>query len=465
VSAAVDQPRSAGTQPGPAAASEAAPSPGSAGVLLIRDVTAVPMVRRGEVLERTDLLLVDGRIAALGPTGTLATPTDRPVVVLEGRGRLALPGFVNAHSHAGLALLKASAEAMPLEPWLSWLIPVQARMTPDDLYWSTQLACLEQIRHGITTFADMLALQAACAPAIEAAGLRAVLSASVMESDPTAPIMTPGLERLERSVEFAQAWDGRAGGRVRARLAAHSVYTVRPALLRAFAERSAETGLGLQIHCAETRTEVRGCLERHGRTPVGLLADSGFLERPVLLAHAVHLTDDDIQLADRPWVGISHNPGSNLKLQSGLARLPDLLGRRLAVGLGSDSAASNDTLDLLKEAYLAAVLHPWAPDSAPSWLVLELATIGGARALGLEREIGSLEPGKRADLILVERSDPRQAPGLDPVRQLIYTGRGSDVTTTIVDGVLLMDEGRVRGLEVERIWAECRSRGRRLLSA
>jgi 5-methylthioadenosine/S-adenosylhomocysteine deaminase len=438
---------------------------GGAGVLLVRDVTAVPMVRRGEVLERTDLLVVDGRIVALGPSGTLPLPPERPAVVLEGGERLALPGLVNAHTHAGLTLLKASAEAMPLEPWLAWLLPVQLRMTADDLHWSAQLACLEQIRHGITTFADMLGMQEACAPAIEASGLRAVLSASVMESDPSGPNLAQGLERLERSVEFAQAWDGRAGGRLRARLAAHSVYTVRPALLEAFARRSAETGLGLQVHCAETRTEVRDCLERHGRTPVGLLADSGFLDRPVLLAHAVHLTDQDIALVDRPNVGVSHNPGSNLKLQSGLARLPDLVNRQLAVGLGSDSAASNDTLDLLKEAYLAAVLHPWTPDSAPSWQVLELATIGGARALGLEAEIGSLEPGKRADLILVERSDPRQAPGLDPVRQLIYTGRGSDVTTTIVDGAVLMDQGRVLSLEAETIRAECRSRAARLLSA
>ena len=436
-----------------------------AGVLLVRDVTAIPMARRGEVLERVDLLIVDGRLAAIGPTGSLAAPSGRSARLLDGRGKLALPGLVNAHTHSGLAVLKASAEAMPLEPWLDWLIPIQLRMTPDDVYWSTQLACLEQIRHGITTFADMLGMQPAAAPAVEASGLRAVLSQSVMEVDPLGPDTSLGYQRLEGSEAFARSWDGRANGRIQARLAAHSVYTVRPELLRAFAERAAASGLGLQVHCAETRAEVALCLARHGQTPVGLLAASGFLEAPVLLAHGVHLTDDDLRLIDRPNVGLSHNPGSNLKLQSGLARIPDLAGRRLALGLGTDSAASNDTLDLLKEAYLAAVLHAWLVGSAPSWTALEMATIGGARALGLADEIGTLEPGKRADLILIERSDPRQAPGLDPVRQLIYTGRGGDVAATIVDGVVLMEDRQVRGFDVETIWRECRARAARLLGA
>jgi 5-methylthioadenosine/S-adenosylhomocysteine deaminase len=325
------------------------------------------------------------------------------------------------------------------------------------------LACLEQTRAGITTFADMLYMQEPCAPAIEESGLRAVISQSVMERDSHDNDPGEGIERLERSIEFAERWQARGEGRISTRIAPHAVYTVRPSLLRAYADRAARLGLGIQVHCAETRIEVDSCLERTGLTPPALLAECGLLEVPIMLHHAVHLTDDDIALVDRPNVGLSHNPGSNLKLQSGRARLPDLVDRRLSIGLGTDSAVSNDTLDLLKELYLAAVLHPWPPNSHPSWRVLEMATIGGARALGLADQVGSLEVGKRADLILVDRSDPRHLPGRDPVRQLAYTARGGDVMTTIVDGEVLMVDRVVRRLDSDVIARECRARAQRLL--
>src|SRR5712691_3852311 len=205
----------------------ATPAPAS-GSLLVRDVTAIPMVRKGEVLEHVDILIEGQRLSAIGPTGPVPRPSAK---VLDGRGKLALPGLVNAHNHAALALLKASSEAMPLEPWLDWLLPVQRRMSPDDIHWSTQLSCLEQTRHGVTTFADMLGREECAAPAVEAAGLRAVLSQSVMESDPWGDDPAEGLARLDRSLEFALAWQGRGAGRISTRLSPHSVYTVRPSLL------------------------------------------------------------------------------------------------------------------------------------------------------------------------------------------------------------------------------------------
>jgi 5-methylthioadenosine/S-adenosylhomocysteine deaminase len=428
--------------------------------LVVRDVTALPMARRGEVLEHVDLVIRGPLIAAIGPTGTLEAPTRARVI--DGRGRLALPGLVNAHTHLGITILRAGSEAMALEPWLEWLIPLQLELTPDDLYWSAQLGCLEQTRAGITTCADMFGIAEPSAEAVEASGLRALLSNSVMEPDVDGD-EGEGRRRLERSIDFAVRWQGRGGGRIGTRLAPHAVYTVRPSLLRAFGQSARQTGLGLQIHCSETRTEVERCRTRHGRTPSELLADCGLLELPIVLHHAVHLSDGDIALVDRSNAGISHNPGSNLKLQSGLARLPELVDRQVGVGLGTDSAVSNDSLDLLKEAYLAAVLHTWPPGSSPSWRALELATIGGARALGLADQIGSLEVGKRADVILVDQADPRWLPGGNPARQLAYAARGTDVVTTIVDGEILMDERVVRRLDPEQIGREVRARRARLL--
>jgi len=251
---------------------------------------------------------------------------------------------------------------------------------------------------------------------------------------------------------------------VTCRLAPHSVYGCPPTLLRALADAAGRLGVGIQTHCSETRKEVEECIARHRMSPPRLLAETGCLDRPLLLAHAVHLSDDDIALLDRAGVGVSHNPGSNLKLQSGTARIPDLAGRRLAVGIGTDSAASNDTQDLWKELYLAAVLHAWPEGSAPAWRALEMATLGGARALGLEREIGSLEIGKRADFILLDLSDPRFAPGNDLVRHLVYAGRAADVVTTVVDGEVLMDDRRLTRLDPATVAAECRARAARVLA-
>ena len=422
------------------------------------------MARLGEVLEHQDLLIRGSRIAAIGPTGSLRDQTPADAGVLSARGRLVMPGLVNAHNHAGLAMFRASSEALKLEPWLTWLGPLQRRLTSEDMHWSALLSCVEQIRSGITTFADMVFFEEHAATAIASSGLRAVISRTVMGAAPLGggPIDEGAL--VEEAIAFTTQWHGAADGRVTCRLAPHSVYGCPPTLLRALADTAGRLGVGIQTHCSETRKEVEDCLTRYRMSPPRLLAETGCLDRSLLLAHAVHLSDDDIALLDRPGVGVSHNPGSNLKLQSGTARIPDLVGRQLAVGIGTDSAASNDAQDLWKEIYLAAVLHAWPEGSRPAWRALEMATLGGARALGLEREIGSLEAGKRADLILVDLSDPRFAPGNDLARHLVYAGRAADVTTTIVDGLVLMEDRRLTSLDAASVTAECRTRAARILA-
>jgi len=422
------------------------------------------MAPPGEVLEHQDVLVLGSRLAAVGPTGSLRAQVPAEARVLSARGRLVMPGLVNAHNHAGLAMFRASSEALRLEPWLTWLGPLQRRLTPEDMHWSALLACVEQIRGGITTFADMVFFEEHAAAAIAGSGLRAVISRTVMGAAPLGggPIDEPAL--VDEAIAFTEQWHGAGDGRVTCRLAPHSVYGCPPTLLRALADTAGRLGIGIQTHCSETRKEVDDCLARHRMSPPRLLAETGCLDHPLLLAHAVHLSDDDIALLDRPGVGVSHNPGSNLKLQSGTARIPDLVGGRLAVGIGTDSAASNDAQDLWKELYLAAVLHPWPEGSGPAWRALEMATIGGARALGLEREIGSLEVGKRADIILIDLSDPRFAPGNDLARHLVYAGRAADVVTTVVDGDVLMDDRRVARLDDATVVAECRARAGRILA-
>ena len=432
--------------------------------LLVVDGTVITMARRGEVLEHQDLLVLGSRIAAIGATGSLREPVPAGARVLSARGRLVMPGLVNAHNHTGLALFRATSEALRLEPWLTWLGPLQRRLEPEDIHWSALLACVEQIRSGITTFADMAFFEEHAAPAIVSSGLRAVISRTVMGANPLGGGVVDEGKLLDEAVAFTAQWRRAAGGRVTCWISPHSVYGCRPTLLRALADAAGRLDVGIHTHCSETRKEVDDCLALHGMSPPQLLAETGCLDHPMLLAHAVHLSDDDIALLDRAGVGVSHNPGSNLKLQSGTARIPDLVGRQLAVGIGTDSAASNDAQDLWKELYLAAVLHAWPEGSAPAWRALEMATLGGARALGLEREIGSLEIGKRADFILLDLSDPRFAPGNDLVRHLVYAGRAADVVTTVVDGEVLMDDRRLTRLDPATVAAECRARAARVLA-
>jgi 5-methylthioadenosine/S-adenosylhomocysteine deaminase len=438
-------------------------SPPAGAALLVVDSTVLTMAPPGQVLEHQDLLVLGPRIAAIGPTGSLSEQTPPRTRTLDGRGQLLMPGLVNAHNHAGLALFRATSEAVRLEPWLAWLGPLQRRLRPDDVHWSTLLACAEQIRAGITTFADMAFFEEHAAAAIAASGLRAVISRTLMGADPLGGHAVDEPRLLDEAVAFTEQWHGAADGRLTCRLAPHSVYGCRPSLLSATAETAGRLRVGIQTHCAETRQEVADCLTRHGVSPAQLLADTGCLTRPLLLAHAVHLSDEDISLLDRSGVGLSHNPGSNLKLQSGTARIPDLVGRQLAVGLGTDSAASNDAQDLWKELYLAAVVHAWPEGARPAGRVLEMATVEGARALGLEREIGSIQVGKRADLILVDLADPRFAPGNDLERHLVYAGRAADVTTAVVDGEVLMEHRRLTRLDTAAIVAACRARAPRIL--
>jgi 5-methylthioadenosine/S-adenosylhomocysteine deaminase len=310
----------------------------------------------------------------------------------------------------------------------------------------TRLAAVEMIQTGTTTFADMYYFEDVIADTASAAGLRGVLGQTVIRF-PVADAKTPA-EALARAERFIQRFKDDA--LVTPAVAPHSAYTLDTATLLASRNLAARHSVPLLIHLAETEDEVRILREQSGLSPTGYLESIGFFAPRTLAAHGVWVSADDIAVLKRHGVGVSHNPESNMKLASGTAPVPQYLAAGVALGLGTDGAASNNDLDMFEAMRQAAFLHKLQskdPRAVPAATALEMATLGGARALGMADRIGSLEPGKRADLIVVGMARARQTPRYDPISHLVYATRGDDVVTTIVNGRVLMRDRKLLTLD------------------
>jgi 5-methylthioadenosine/S-adenosylhomocysteine deaminase len=427
--------------------------------LIIRDATVLIMNADFDVLPHHDVVVNGQFIADVAPTGAENRNAKR---LLDGRGLVLMPGLINAHTHLGMSLFKGTAAAAELFEWLDWTGRYQKRMGPEDAYWSVMLASAEMIRAGVTTFADMYFNQIVTADAIADVGLRVCLGEGIME-----PLGEAGREavdaQIDGAIRFIEKCQGMADGRISAWLAPHSLYACSERTIARVLEVADALNAPIQTHLAETTREVEDSVAQHGCRPPERLEELGFLEHRVLAAHCVHLSPSDIEILDRPTLGVVHSPGSNLKLQSGIAPLLQLVGRKMAVGLGTDGNGSEDTLDILKAVYLASVLHPWTREQRPAHSVLAMATREGARALGLDDGIGTVEVGKKADLILVDLGhQPRTTPLNNPFYTLAFTARGDDVVTTIVDGRVLMDGRIINSLDEAEVLRQVQARADRI---
>lgn len=401
--------------------------------------------------QEREIVVEGSRIREVRPPQPQAPGPE--VQVIDATGHLVLPGFVNAHTHAAMTLLRSYADDLPLHEWLTQKIfPAEARMTPEDIYWGTLLAIVEMIRGGVTTFADMYFHMDQVAKAVAESGIRASLAPGIVDG-----------ERFELQLESVRRltadWHGGHGGRIRVMAGTHSPYATYQGLARS-AELAAELGIGIHIHLSETRREVEESLAQHGLTPIQVADRSGIFQVPTLAAHCVHVTDDDIQLLKERKVAVAHNPTSNMKLGSGRAPVQKMLDAGLLVALGTDGTASNNDLDMLEETRLAAFLAKMdgSPKVLPAPLCLEMATARGAQALGFT-DVGRLAPGYQADIILVDTSGAHWTPLFDPAANLIYSGKASDVDTVMVAGEILMENRVLKTIDEERVLTEAGRRG------
>ncbi len=428
--------------------------------LVVTNATVVTMDAAGRTLQN-GAVAIDGSAIVAVETAAVIGRQFRGSQTIDAGGQIVLPGLINTHTHAPMVLYRGLADDLALMEWLDkYIFPAEAKtVSPAFVRAGTRLAALEMIQSGTTTYTDMYYFEEEIAKETRAAGMRAVLGQTIIQF-PVADARTPQ-EALSRAESFITAFKG--DPLITPAVAPHAMYTLDAATLRAARELSTRHGVPTLIHLAETRDEVKTSQDQHRMSPVAYLDSLGFLGPGVLAAHGVWVSEQEIALLKSRGVGVSHNPESNMKLASGTAPVPGYLRADVALGLGTDGAASNNDLDMFEAMRTASLLHKLQtgdPRVVSARAALEMGTIRGARALGMQTQIGSLEAGKRADLIVVSMRGARQTPLYEPLSHLVYVARGDDVRTTIVHGKVLMrdrkmltiDEGAV--LRDARAWAD-----------
>jgi len=399
----------------------------------------------GEAVE-ADVGVVDGRIQEVGDV----EDADR---ILDASGSLILPGLVNAHTHTSMTLFRGYADDLPLQKWLEDHIwPAEAHLTPEDIRAGSRLAAVEMIRGGTTAFGDMYFEMGEVADVVEEAGLRARLGHGII----TVGKDEEGIrEEVDEGVSLVKEHDGKAEGRVGAMLCPHAPYTVDNETFRELAEEARDADVPLHTHMSETAENVEQSLEENSARPPEYLDSLGVFDGDAYVAHGVHLDDSDIDLLSSKDVGVAHCPSANMKLASGTAPVTDLLDAGVCVGIGTDGPASNNTLDMFKETRHAALVaknRETDASTVPAETALNMATRGGADLLGTGA--GVVEEGSPADLAVVDLDAPHLAPPHDLVSHAVYAANAADVTATVADGEVLMEDGVVETMDEEAVLAE-----------
>ena len=421
--------------------------------LLIKNATVV--LPDGQT--KTANIAVEGsKILAIGeaPADFIAEQT------IDAKDMLAIPGFVNAHTHASMTLLRSYADDMELMTWLNDHIwPVEAKMISNDIYWGAALAAVEMIQSGTTTFADMYGpFMERVADVVTESGMRGVLSRGIIGVAPD------GEKKLEENVTLYEDYNGAANGRIKVMFGPHAPYTCPPEFLKKVAAAAQRLGAEVHIHMNETKAEIEQITKQYGKRPFEYVEDTGLFESPTLAAHCVHLSDDEIAIIKKHNIRVAHNPGSNMKLASGIAPVPRLLKEGVTVALGTDGTSSNNNLDMLQEVQLAALLHKvneYDPLAVPAFEALKMGTEYGAKAVGLDG-IGRLEAGAKADIVLVSMKGAAWVPRFNEVSLLVYSGSAADVDTVICDGKVLMQHRELLTLDEEKIKYEAQKCAERL---
>lgn len=408
--------------------------------LFISGGTVVTMDAEFRVIEDGGVAIEGDSIAAVGKRADLEPKTRGAKKTIDARGTLVLPGMINGHAHAAMSLFRGVAEDHSLDDWLQrYIFPAEARnVTEDFVFWGTRLGVLEMLRGGVTTYADMYYFEDVVARVTKEAGMRGVLGQTILDF-PAPDHKTPAAA-LAYTQEYIERWKG--DPLITPAIAPHSIYTLSTETLKAAAELARANGAPILMHIAEAPFESERSRAQHGGSPVNYLERIGLLGADVVGAHCVWVDAMDIATLLRRGVGTVHNPSSNMKLASGVMPVVDLLTAGVPVGLATDSAASNNNQDLFQEMNVAAKLQKVTrmdPRALPARQVVEMATIGGARALHLDKEIGSLEVGKQADVVLIGTGATHSTPMYNVYSQLVYALNAHDVLTVVIAGKIVME--------------------------
>jgi 5-methylthioadenosine/S-adenosylhomocysteine deaminase len=410
---------------------------------------------------RSGAVAIEGnRLAAVGPSRELLD-CFRGRTEADLSGCLLMPGLINTHTHAAMSLFRGAADDLPLNDWLEKIIfPLEKTfVNPESVYLGTLLSAVEMLKSGTTTFCDGYFFEESAAGAARHAGIRGVMGQGVL--DFPSPDLPDPSKFQSRAEAFLSSLND-SSGRVRPSLFCHAPYTCGPQTLTRVKELCRSHKIVFQTHLSETAAEVDEIVKKYGRRPAMLLDSLGILDKLTLCAHGIWLSNEEILAIAKSGASISHCPESNMKLGSGVAPVPEMISLGVKVGLGTDGCASNNDLDLFSEIDFAAKVHKVFkkdPLACPAEQALIMATLGGASALGLEQEIGSIEPGKKADLIALNLRQPHLAPVYDPVSHIVYAARGSDVRFVWVDGQQVVKQGCLLTVDETGVLSEAKRMG------
>lgn len=425
------------------------------GILLKEILAVLPKDGKDEIC-RTDIYLQGDKIAGIGaePEGFSGEK------VIDGKDKLVIPGLINAHTHSYMALLRNVADDLTFEDWLFGHIePIEDRLEPEDAYWGACLAILEMMRSGTTCFSDMQMHIHQTSRAVSESGMRAVIARGLVGSGDD----EAGQSRLREAYEEKEAW--KDCPRLTYFLGPHAPYSCDEDFQRIVASEAAKNHMGIHIHLSESTNEVENIRGQYGASPIALARRAGLFDGLAAAAHCVHVDEEDLEILKECQVSVITNPASNMKLGNGFAPVPDMLAKGINVCIGTDGAASNNSLNMFHEMNLLGLIHKGVrqkADCVSAREVFRMATIGGAKALGMEQTIGSIEVGKKADLAILNLRTPSMTPRNDLLAGLCYSANGSEVETVIIDGKVTMEDGKILTLDEDRIYAEISRICRRL---
>ncbi len=417
----------------------------------IKNTTILTMDKECRIFLNSSLIIDKGYIIEIGESAAIGYKY-KAAKVIDAKGKMVMPGLINAHTHAAMTIFRGIADDIPLKEWLfEKVFPLEDRFVKaKTVEIGTKLAIAEMILSGTTTFCDMYFFEDEIAKIVTETGIRAVLSEGVIDF-PTPNSKTPD-EGLKYTEMLINKWAGNP--LVTIGVAVHSPYSCSPELLKKTKQLADKYNVPFNIHLAETKWEIETIQKTFGLTPTQLLNNLGLLSNNVIAAHSVHLTEQDIKLLADNKVGVAHNPQCNMKLASGVAPVCEFLDANIKVGLGTDGVASNNNLNMFDEMNTMALLHKISKNNSTMMdakMVVKIATNGSAQVLGLQNEIGSIEIGKKADVIIIDLDKPHLIPLYNHYSHIIFSMNGSEVDTVIINGKLVMENRKLLTMDIEKI--------------
>ncbi len=446
--------------------------------LIIDGATVITMDTQRRILTDGAVAVEDQRIIAVGKSHEIKQKFSAETRI-SGRNKILIPGLIDCHVHLAQAMIRGTADDVDLIPWLrDYVWVLQGNYTPEDGRVSAELCIAEMLKSGTTSFLESMIHKRygmdGIAQVVERTGIRGCLSKLFMDwtgyADEEA-IMYEGMiedpqECIAETLSMHNKWQGAADGRVFIWWGARTPGAVSPELYRQVADLARKRHMGITMHLGEVKEDVEYTKSQFNQSPAEFARDVGMMGKNVVLVHGVWITPEEFPIYVETGTHMCHCPASNAKLASGIALIPEMLEAGINVCLGCDGGPSNNAYDMFREMFLAAVIHKARtldPLTMPAETVLEMATINGAKALGLEKDIGSIEVGKKADLVLVNTTQLNLAPTYNPVSNIIYAANGFNVNTTIVNGQILVHEGKLMTLDEEKVIENARERGQKLL--